>query len=64
MITDIDPTPVENAMCRCTDNGSMVQAQHFSEWTELWYGMLQDLIPLLQDDRTRGTSLSSFSSIY
>ena len=37
----------------CTDKGSKVLAQYCSEWTELWYGMLQGLIPLLQDDRTR-----------
>ena len=24
---------------QCTDNGSMVRAQYYSEWTELGYGM-------------------------
>ena len=35
MTTDVDPTSI----MLCKDEGSMVQAQDCSEWTEFWYGM-------------------------
>ena len=48
-MTCVDLTPVDMLW---TDKGSMVQAKYCSEWTELWYVMLQGLIPLFCDDQT------------
>ena len=48
MITDVDQPPL---IMLFIDTRSMVQAQYCSEWTELWYGTLQGLIPLFRDDR-------------
>ena len=55
MTTNVDPNPVNNAMCRWkqTNKQTMVQAQYCSEWTELWYGTFQGSIPLFQDNWTR-----------
>ena len=62
MTTDIDQPPL---IMLCIDKRSMVQAQYCSEWTEVWYGMLQGSIHLFRDDPELQTvGLSSSSSIY